>query len=52
LLTRFGITEQNPPNDAQAIEIFTALGRFAAEGTSLCDVGAVVRALSSFVSVD
>ena len=51
LLSRFGFSEQNPPSDTQAVEIFTTLGRFAAEGASLCDVGALVRALSNFVSI-
>ena len=50
LLTRFGITESNPPTDSQVVEIVTALARMASEGTMLPDVGAVVRALSSFVS--
>ncbi|KAJ1307774.1 hypothetical protein OPQ81_001861 [Rhizoctonia solani] len=48
LLVRFGITDQNPPRDAQVIEIVSTLARYAAEGKSLCDVGALVRALSSF----
>lgn len=51
LLERFGITEQNPPRDAQVIEIISTLGRLAAEGTPLCDVGALIRTLGSFVSV-
>ncbi len=50
LLTRFGITESNPPTDSQVVELVTALARMASEGTMLPDVGAVVRALSSFVS--
>lgn len=49
LLARFGISEQNPPNDAQVVEIFSSLGRHAADGTALCDVGALVRAISSLV---
>lgn len=48
LLARFGITDQTPPRDAQVVEIVSALARYAAEGKSLCDVGALVRALSSF----
>ncbi|QRV90034.1 CCR4-Not complex component, Not1 [Ceratobasidium sp. AG-Ba] len=48
LLTRFGITDQAPPRDSQVVEIVAALARFAAEGKQLCDVGALVRALSSF----
>lgn len=50
LLVRFGITNQSPPRDVQIIELFSALGRLAAEGATLCDVGALVRALNSFVS--
>lgn len=49
LLLRFGISETNPPRDAQVVEIMTNLARLAAEGGTLCDVGALVRALSSFV---
>ena len=50
LLSRFGITDQSPPRDAQIVEMFSTLGRLAAEGTALCDVGALVRAINSFVS--
>lgn len=48
LLQRFGISDANPPRDAQLVEIMSNLARLAAEGTTLCDVGALVRALSSF----
>ncbi|KAG9104806.1 hypothetical protein FRC06_009276 [Ceratobasidium sp. 370] len=48
LLTRFGITDQAPPRDSQVVEIIATLARYAAEGKQLCDVGALVRALSSF----
>ena len=51
LLLRFGVSEANPPRDGQVIEIMTTLGKLAAEGGTLCDVGALVRALSSFVSL-
>lgn len=50
LLLRFGISDANPPRDAQVVEIISSLARRAAEGTTLCDVGALVRALGSFVS--
>lgn len=50
LLMRFGISDASPPRDAQVIEIVSTLGRLAAEGTTMCDVAALVRALSSFVS--
>jgi CCR4-NOT transcription complex subunit 1 len=51
LLFRFGISDQNPPRDVQVVELFVNLGRLAAESSSLCDVGALVRALSGFVSI-
>jgi len=51
LLQRFGISDTHPPRDAQLVEIMSNLARLAAEGTILCDVGALVRALSSFVSI-
>jgi CCR4-NOT transcription complex subunit 1 len=51
LLQRFGISDDSPPRDGQLVEIISNLARLAAEGTILCDVGALVRALSSFVSV-
>ncbi|KAI0822634.1 Not1-domain-containing protein [Trametes gibbosa] len=47
LFVRFGLTESNPPTDAQLVEVITALARLASEGTQLPDVGSVVRALSS-----
>ncbi|KAH9951492.1 Not1-domain-containing protein [Amylocystis lapponica] len=46
LLARFGISEANPPVDVQVIEIVSNLARLASEGTALCDVGSLVRALS------
>ena len=49
ILERFDITEANPPRDSQVIDIIGTLGRLAAEGAVLCDIGALVRALSSFV---
>jgi len=49
LLARFGISETSPPGDVQIIEIMSTLARLAAEGTTLCDVGALVRAVSSLV---
>lgn len=51
LLVRFGISDANPPRDAQVVEIMSTLGRLAAEGTPMCDAGSLVRALSSFVSI-
>ena len=50
LLPRFGISDANPPRDTHVVEIISSLARLAAEGTTLCDVGALVRALGSFVS--
>jgi CCR4-NOT transcription complex subunit 1 len=49
LLARFGISDANPPRDSQVIEVMSTLARLALEGATLCDVGALVRALSSFV---
>ncbi|KAF9557678.1 Not1-domain-containing protein [Agrocybe pediades] len=48
LLERFGITDANPPRDDQVTEIITTLSQLAAEGTVVCDVGALVRALASY----
>ncbi|KAL6309158.1 Not1-domain-containing protein [Sparassis latifolia] len=47
LLTRFGISEASPPSDAQVVEIVSSLARLASEGSVICDVGSLVRALSS-----
>jgi CCR4-NOT transcription complex subunit 1 len=49
LLLRFGISDQNPPRDDQVHEIMTTLARLASEGTVMCDVPSLVRALNSFV---
>jgi CCR4-NOT transcription complex subunit 1 len=51
LLARFGISDANPPRDAQVIEVVSTLARLALEGAILCDVSALVRALSSLVRV-
>ncbi|KAG6897848.1 hypothetical protein C0992_010336 [Termitomyces sp. T32_za158] len=48
LLARYGITDANPPRDVQVVETMTVLSRQAVEGKALCDVGALVRAFSSF----
>jgi hypothetical protein len=50
LLKRFGISDQNPPRDEQIIETMTTLARLASEGTVMCDVSSLVRALNSYVS--
>lgn len=50
LLLRFGVSDSNPPRDAQVIEYMSTLARQAAEGSTLGDVNAFVRALSSYVS--
>ncbi|THG98906.1 hypothetical protein EW026_g3357 [Hermanssonia centrifuga] len=47
LLARFGITESNPPRDEQVVEIVSQLSLSAADGAVGCDVGALVRVLSS-----
>jgi CCR4-NOT transcription complex subunit 1 len=52
LLVRFGISNTSPPRDSQVVEIMSTLARLAAEGTTMCDVGLLVRALSSFVRVN
>ncbi|KAF8510218.1 Not1-domain-containing protein [Hysterangium stoloniferum] len=48
LLQRFGILDTSPPTDAQVVEIISTLSRMAAEGTPLCDAGALIRALNGF----
>ena len=50
LLTRFGMNDQTPPSDEQIVDIFSTLSRLTVENAQLCDVAALVRALSSFVS--
>ena len=50
LLTRFNVTENNPPTDSQLVELVTTLARLASEGGILPDVGAIVRAFGSLVS--
>ncbi|GLB35158.1 putative not1-domain-containing protein [Lyophyllum shimeji] len=53
LLGRYGITDANPPRDIQVVETIAILGRQAAEGKVLCDMGSLVRAFSSFnVNID
>jgi CCR4-NOT transcription complex subunit 1 len=49
LLNRFGITEANPPRDAETQEIVSTLARAAVEGRTLCDVNSLMAALTSFV---
>lgn len=49
LLARYGITDANPPRDIQVVETMSILSRQATEGKTMCDVGSLVRALSSFV---
>lgn len=49
LLGRYGITDANPPRDVQVVETMSMLSRQAVEGKLICDVGSLVRALSSFV---
>ncbi|CCM03832.1 uncharacterized protein FIBRA_05981 [Fibroporia radiculosa] len=48
LLARFGVSESNPPRDDQVVEIVQNLARLASEGAVLPDVGALIRALSSY----
>lgn len=49
-LQRFGISEASPPRDNQAVEIVSSLARLAAEGSTVCDMGVLVRVLSGLVS--
>lgn len=49
LLQRFGLTDANPPKDMQVLEIISRMARYAVEGHQLCDIGALVRALASYV---
>ncbi|EJD02104.1 Not1-domain-containing protein [Fomitiporia mediterranea MF3/22] len=48
LLVRFGISDQNLPTNEQITDTFMTLSRLTAEGAQLCDVGTLVRVLSSF----
>lgn len=50
LLVRFNVTSSNPPQNSQVVEWIQSLARLASEGTVLPDVGALVKALDSFVS--
>lgn len=50
VLARFNITEATSVTDDQNLEIFSALAGLASEGSALCDIGALVRALSNIVS--
>ena len=50
LLRRFGVSESQPPRETQVVEILSTLARYAAEGTSLCDVGSLIKAIISLVS--
>ena len=49
LLRRFGVSEGSPPRESQVSEILQTLARYAGEGSPLCDVGAVVKAICSLV---
>ncbi|TFK67891.1 Not1-domain-containing protein [Pluteus cervinus] len=46
LFSRFGITEQTPPHDGLITDLFSSLGRLASEGVTICDIGALVRAIN------
>ncbi|KAJ2931428.1 hypothetical protein H1R20_g5724, partial [Candolleomyces eurysporus] len=48
LFERFGITESNPPRDAQVVEIASTLAKLAAEGSPLCDVPTLIRVLGTY----
>jgi hypothetical protein len=49
IFLRFNISDTSPPRDPQVLEIVATLATCATEGTPLCDVGAVIRAIASFV---
>lgn len=49
LLRRFGVSESSPPRESQVSEILQTLARYAGEGSPLCDVGALVKAICSLV---
>ena len=51
LLSRFSFDNAKPPTNEQVVEWVSTFAKLAAEGTMLGDVGAFVRALSSFVSL-
>lgn len=51
LLRRFGVSESSPPREIQVSEILLTLSRYAVEGSQLCDVGALVKAICSLVSI-
>ena len=50
VLSRFGINDRNLPTDAFVSDLIGSLARLTVEGSAACDVGALVHALSSFVS--
>lgn len=52
LLRRFGVSESSPPRESQVSEILQTLARYAGEGSPLCDVGALVKAICSLVSFE
>lgn len=51
ILARFDMTEAKPPEDDQVVDIFSQLARLAGEGSVSCDVGTLVHAVSSLVSL-
>ncbi|KLO12020.1 Not1-domain-containing protein [Schizopora paradoxa] len=48
ILGRFGISEHHAPTDALNVELFSTLGRLAAEGTPMGDVGLLVQMMGAF----
>jgi CCR4-NOT transcription complex subunit 1 len=51
LMGRFGISAENPPTAAHAMEIISSLSRAAVEGRTLCDVNVFMTTFTSFVRV-
>lgn len=44
------MSEAQPPDSAQVIDIVATLARLTLEGSSICDTGALIRALVGLVS--
>lgn len=51
LLLRFGYSERTQPGNQDVIDMVVTLARYASEGQQLPDVGSLIRALASLVSL-
>jgi CCR4-NOT transcription complex subunit 1 len=47
LFLRFGISDVTPPPESLVLDIVSALGRLAMEGTLMCDANVIIQALAS-----